>query len=166
MLLSKRSSTARAKARRPIWLRRESIGGSLNRCTRSNGATRSSTNILLTWPYRADRPQKLTEAQAEYELARKNSELQERAQRTATQRAAVEREHVVASAQASAIAQQQAAVQQAAEQQARQQRSQSLMNIGLQILQWNHERELAAQLNRPQMCVWRQMGAGWVQQCM
>src|SRR5207249_6353441 len=102
---------------------------------------------------------KLTETQAEYELARKNSELQERAAQLAANRASVKRADAAATAQADqnrSLAERQLVAQQtAAEQQASQQRRQNAFTLGLQILQWNQERALAAQANRPQTYVWR-----------
>jgi len=104
---------------------------------------------------------KMTPTQAEYELAKKNTELSERAGNVERQKQAETEQARARQAQIVSGEQQAALMHQS---QIRQERSSNLLNVGLQILQWNHEQALANQM-RGQHCVWSRLGSGWVQTC-
>jgi hypothetical protein len=100
----------------------------------------------------------MTEAQAEYELARKYTELAERVERVTQQQQIEDRQ---AMAQQAAMSEQQRILAE----QRRKERGAALYNFGLQILQWNHEQALAGQMGR-QNCIWtRTFNGGYIQTC-
>jgi len=100
----------------------------------------------------------MTEAEAEYELAKKHTELVEKSGQAARQQQ-VQGEQTAA--QQSAMAEQQRGLAE----QKRKERGAMMYNLGLQILQWNHEQGLAAQMGR-QNCIWtRTMNGGYIQNC-
>ena len=104
---------------------------------------------------------KMTPNQAEYELAKKNTELTERAEKAERQQQEEIEQARAKQAQITSDAQQAALMQQ---EQERQERKSKLFNLGLQILQWDHERVMANQ-QRMQNCIWTRLGTGWVQTC-
>jgi len=100
----------------------------------------------------------MTEAQAEYELAKKYTELAERVERVTQQQQIEDRQ---AMAQQAAMSEQQRILVE----QRRKERGATFYNLGLQILQWNHEQALTGQMGR-QNCIWtRTLNGGYIQTC-
>lgn len=100
----------------------------------------------------------LSEAEADYRRSQKLVELTERKNQLYEKQRAEQRvaEQRLAYSEAQ---------RQAMEQQQRQQSGQAMMGLGLQILQWNHERAMNAYQNRPQVCTWIRTSMGWTQSC-
>ena len=112
---------------------------------------------------------KVTETQAQYELAKKNTELIERAERAA------QRQQVVAVSPQPVQAETRIEVVKPAQLPEPQPRTtglfgfspelkSALFNLGGMFLQQSHEQALARQ-NRMQHCVWTRLGNGWTQMC-
>lgn len=111
---------------------------------------------------------KITETQAQYELAKKNTELIERAEKAAQLKPKLDAVKVQPIQANNAVEQ----VPQTQQPHARQgglfgfspETKSMLFNLGGMFLQQSHEQALATQ-NRMQQCVWTKLGTGWVQNC-
>ena len=111
---------------------------------------------------------KITETQAQYELAKKNTELIERAEKAAQLKPKLDAVKVQPIQANNAVEQ----VPQTQQPHARQgglfgfspEVKSMLFNLGGMFLQQSHEQSMAAQ-NRMQQCVWTKLGTGWVQNC-